>query len=130
MLRIIKPFHVPNFDSVLVPFVKVIMNKLFFRIKPLTLQGKPLYLQGKTYDDCVHNVIDTVIQFDALGLVTHPEKSVFIPSQQLVILSFVLNSVTMTITLTQEKAIALQNACSALLNTASPTIREVARLLR
>ena len=51
-----------------------------------------LYLQGKSYDDCVHNVIDTVIQFDTLGLVTHPEKSAFIPSQQLVILGFVLIS--------------------------------------
>jgi len=88
-----------------------------------------LYLQGKTYDDCVHNVIDTVIQFDTLGLVTYPEKSAFIPFQQLVILGFVLNSVTMTITLTQEKAISLQNACTTLLNTASPTIREVARVL-
>ena len=88
-----------------------------------------LYLQGKTYDDCVHNVIDTVIQFDTLGLVTHPEKSAFIPSQQLVILGFVLNSVTLTITLTQEKAISLQNTCTTLLNTASPTIREVARVL-
>lgn len=39
-----------------------------------------LYLQGKTYDDCVHNVIDTVIHIDTLGLVTHPEKSAFHPS--------------------------------------------------
>ena len=38
-----------------------------------------LYLQGKTYDACVYNVIDTVIQIDTLGLVTHPEKSVFNP---------------------------------------------------
>ena len=88
-----------------------------------------LYLQGKTYDACVHNVIDTVIQIDTLGLVTHPEKSVFNPSQQLVILGFLLNSVKMTIKLTREKALALQTACTSLLNTASPTIREVARVL-
>ena len=89
-----------------------------------------LYLQGKTYKDYVHNVIDTVIQIDSLGLITHPDKSVFDPSQQLVILGFVLNSVTMTIKLTGEKALALQLACKALLNTASPAIREVARVLR
>lgn len=81
-----------------------------------------LYLQGKTYKDCVHNVIDTVVQIDSLGLITHPDKSVFDPSQQLVILGFVLNSVTMTIMLTGEKALALQLACKTLLNTASPTI--------
>ena len=52
-----------------------------------------LYLQGKNYDACVHNVIDTVIQIDTLGLITHPDKSVFNPTQQLLILGFVLNSV-------------------------------------
>ena len=88
-----------------------------------------LYLQGKTYNDCVHNVIDTVIKVDSLGLIVHPEKSAFIPSQQLVILGFVLNSVTMTVTLTSEKALALQNACQELLNTALPTIRKVACVL-
>ena len=88
-----------------------------------------LNLQVKTYDACVHNVIDTAIQIDTLGLVIHPEKSVFNPSQQLVILGFVLNSVNMTITLTREKALALQTVCTSLLNTASPTIREVAQVL-
>ena len=33
-----------------------------------------LYLQGKTYDLCVSNVIDTFIQFDSLGFTIHPEK--------------------------------------------------------
>ena len=51
----------------------------------------------------MYNVIDTLIQIDTLGLVTHDEKSAFRPSQ-LVILGFVLNSVT--ITLTEEKALA------------------------
>ena len=88
-----------------------------------------LYLQGATYKDCVHNVIDTLRQIDSLGLIAHPDKSVFNPSQQLVILGFVLNSVTMTVTLTREKALALQHACQALLSTARPTIREVARIL-
>ena len=44
------------------------------------ISSDDLYLQGKTYDACVHNVIDTVIQIDALGLVTHPEKYVFNPT--------------------------------------------------
>ena len=35
----------------------------------------------------------------------------------------------MTVTLTREKALALQHACQALLNTALPTIREVACVL-
>ena len=38
-----------------------------------------MYVQGKTYDACVHNVLDTIIEIDTLGLATHQEKSVFIP---------------------------------------------------
>ena len=34
-----------------------------------------LYLQGATYKDCVHNVIDTRLQIDSLGLISHPDKS-------------------------------------------------------
>ena len=56
-----------------------------------------LYLHGRTYDDCVKNVIDTTVLLDKLGLVVHPEKSSFIPSQVLVILRFIIHSLTMTI---------------------------------
>ena len=55
-----------------------------------------MYLQGQTYKECVHNVIDSVTRIDSLGLVAHPEKSVFNPSQQLEFLGFILNSVSMT----------------------------------
>ena len=39
-----------------------------------------LYLQGRTYNDCVKSVIDTTILLDNLVLVVHPEKSSFISS--------------------------------------------------
>ena len=42
-------------------------------------------LQGQTYDKCVRNVTDTTVLLDKLGLVVHPEKSVFIPTQVLTI---------------------------------------------
>ena len=85
-----------------------------------------LYLQGKTYDLCVSNVIDTFIQFDSLDFTIHPEKSVFVPSQRLVFLGFVIDSVAMTISLTPEKALKVQEACANLLDKGSMTIREVA----
>ena len=56
-----------------------------------------IYLQGQTYDQYVRNVIDITVLFDKLGLAVHPEKSVFIPTQVLTILGFVLNLVTMTL---------------------------------
>ena len=56
-----------------------------------------LYLQGQTHEKCVLKVIDTTVLLDKLGLIVHPEKSTFIPTQVLTILGFVINSVTMTI---------------------------------
>ena len=83
-----------------------------------------LYLQGRTYDDCLKNVADTILTFNDLGFVIHPEKSVFKPAQQLVFLGFVLNSVTMTISLTQQKAGELSEICTKMLHTEHPTIRD------
>ena len=85
-----------------------------------------LYLQGRTYDDYVKNVIDTTVLLDKLGLVVHPEKSSFIPSQVLVILGFIINSLTMTIQLTTEKALSLKTVCIDFLRANTLSIREVA----
>ena len=85
-----------------------------------------LYLQGRTYDLCVSNVIDTFIQFDTMGFTIHPEKSVFIPSQRFVLLGFIIDSVAMTITLTPEKALKVKEACATLLGQGPTTIRRVA----
>ena len=59
-----------------------------------------LYLQGATCAECVVNVIDTITLLEKLGFVIHSDKSALIPSQQLVTLGFILNSVDMTVRLT------------------------------
>ena len=87
------------------------------------------YMQGQNYELCVHNVIDTIILFTKLGLITHPDKSTFIPSQEITILGFLLNSKTMTVRLTIEKAKQLKQDCMKLKQTNSPPIREVARII-
>lgn len=87
------------------------------------------YLQGDTYQECLDNVVDTVKLFHSLGFVVHPEKSVFIPTQQITFLGFILDSKTMEIHLTQEKITKLKNACLEILNTPKPTLRSIARLL-
>ena len=82
-----------------------------------------LYLQGRSYDDCVK---DTTVLLDKLGLVVHSEKSSFIPSQVLVILGFIINSLTMTIQLTTEKPLGLKTVCVEFLRATTLSIREVA----
>ena len=46
------------------------------------------YLQGDEFADAVANVKATVHTFDFLGSISHPEKSVLIPTQGLTYLGF------------------------------------------
>ena len=88
-----------------------------------------LYLQGQTFHKCKNNVLDTVEQFDSLGFISHPSKSVFEPSQTLVILGFRLDSVKMTISLTEEKATAIAEHCKALVDLDRVKIHAVAQVV-
>jgi hypothetical protein len=89
------------------------------------------YLQGKTPEECCSNLIDTVTLFTQLGLLVHPEKCNFIPSQEIVILGFIINSVKMTVKLTPEKALALKSDCDLFLKKCpgNIAIREVAQII-
>ena len=88
------------------------------------------YLQSQTYEQCVGNVIDTILLLDSLGWVVHPLKSIFIPAQEIVTLGFIINSVSMTIRLTVEKARELKQSCEKLLKSNKPlTIRQLATVI-
>ena len=89
------------------------------------------YLQGKTQHDCSLNLIDTIKLFTQLGLLVHFDKCTFLPSQEIVILGFVINSKTMTVRLTPEKAQALQSECDTFLKKCkcSVKIRAVAQII-
>ena len=52
-----------------------------------------LCLQGKTYEECLTNVISTIKLLEELGFVVHSLKSVLIPSREIEILGFVINTV-------------------------------------
>lgn len=86
-------------------------------------------IQGKTYTDCICNVIDTVSQLDPLGFAIQLDKSVFILSQVIIALGFVINTVTMTIYLTAEKATSVQQICRTLPQRQTYSIRDVAQVI-
>ena len=86
-------------------------------------------LQGSSYRNCVENIVDTVCLMDSLGLTVHPLKSVFVPTQQIVFLGFVLCSVTMTIRLTPERCIEVIKSCQEILVAKRVTIRLFSKLI-
>ena len=83
------------------------------------------YLQGDTKEECQINVYETVNLFHSLGLVSHPEKSVFEPTQILIILGFEINSINMTVKL---KVTQLVDACQMLIQSTT-SIRSVAQVI-
>ncbi len=90
-----------------------------------------IYLQGKTSEKCRQNVIDSVTLFTRLGLLVHPDKSIFTP-QSLVILGFEISSVSMhTVRLTRKKAQAIKLDSEKFIHKSErkPIIREVAQIV-
>ena len=88
-----------------------------------------VWLMRQIWDDCAKHVVATVKLLDTLGFEVHPEKSVFIPTQKLVFLGFTLDSVSIIVYLTPEKALKLKPAATDLFNCKNPTIRDVAKVL-
>jgi len=67
--------------------------------------------------------------FDQLGFVIHPDKSEFLPKQEIEYLGFIINSVNMTITLTPKKKSDLYALAVEIYNSEQIKIRKLAKLL-
>ena len=88
-----------------------------------------IYLQGKNYNDCLRNIINTLKLFIKLGFIIHPTKSIFVPSKEIKMLGFILNSTTMTVRLMPEKKESIKSYCIELLEKQIFTIREIAKVI-
>ena len=87
------------------------------------------FLLGHSFEECQTNVTDTLNLYHDLGLLPHDVKSVTIPTQILHHLGFILNSLDMTVSISEEKHAKLKHTAQKVLDKKSPTIREVARLI-
>jgi hypothetical protein len=84
------------------------------------------FMKDQIYEKCVDNVVDHVMMLTNLGFVPHPSMCSLLPSQEIITLGFVINSVEMTIRLTPQKVTDIKTCCKLLLCTTKPTIRETA----
>lgn len=78
---------------------------------------------------CTKNVIDTTSLLDKVGFVIHPEKSVLLLTQIITFLGFVLNSIVMQVSLTPDRALKLKDTFEKLLDTVSPSMKDVAQVV-
>ena len=90
-------------------------------MKPVTLSFfEPILMintcKAKPKQKCIANVIAAITFFENLRLVIHPEKSVIVPQQRPVFLSFITDSILMTVSLTQDKITKIKTLLSSLLD--------------
>ena len=88
-----------------------------------------VYLQGDDYQYCCSNVLNTIKILKSLGFTIHLDKSKFIPTQYIIYLEFILNSVQITITLTVEKKGVILRLCQAIIKEDVVTIRFLSKLV-
>ena len=86
-------------------------------------------LQSESYEQCLQNVRDTMRLVDAVGLTTHPEKSIINPTQCIEFVGFLLNSVDMTVRLAPRKVNNLIELSKEILKAKAISIRYFAKLI-
>lgn len=84
------------------------------------------FLQGQTYNECEKGVIKSIKLFDGVGYVIHPIKSHLIPSNEITYLGFVINSIDMTVEITQEKKDDILSFAVTLIESFQISIRQLA----
>ena len=79
--------------------------------------------------EAIKAVTTTTETLAHMGFVVHPTKSMVRPSQNIVFLGFEINSITMTVKLTQSKKDEINQLCRILLTEQCYTIRVVASVI-
>ena len=86
------------------------------------------YLQGDSFTKCAKNLVRIDI-LESLGFYIKMEKSEIISKQQITFLGVIIDSLHMTITLTNEKKQKILKLCTAARLAHTLTIRELAKLI-
>ena len=87
------------------------------------------YLQGDLFTKCAENVIRTIDILENLGFYIKMEKLEITPKQQITLLGVIIDSLLITITLTNEKKQKNLKLCTAGRLAHTLTIKELAKLI-
>ena len=117
------------FTKVLTPSFKNLRSKGHLSVKYID----DSLLLGETFDlrplICFINIRATVALLRRLGFTIHPENSVLVPTKQITFLGFVIDSVKMTITLTEERKQSMYTICQNILSNYQATIWGLAQTI-
>ena len=84
---------------------------------------------GRGFVECERNIKLIVTLLDILGFVVHPDKSIFVLARPIEYLDFVIDSQSMTRSLTQKKKVSIKKLRHEVLQEKFLMIKNIARLL-
>ena len=84
---------------------------------------------GATFDQCLYSTQVTFNLLVSCGFIPNWKKSQLVPSQSITILGFLVNSVTMTISLPESKIRSMLELISGALSNPTMSIRHLAKLI-
>ena len=85
--------------------------------------------QRDTWELCGEPVACSAELIDSLRFTIHPWKSIFAPTQSIEFLGFVLDSRSMTVSLTHTKSVKLKQLCIDILQTDMVSIQSLAEFI-
>ena len=95
------------------------------RLRKIVVSGyiDDFFTKDHTSESCFNNVMSIAELFDRLGFVFPPDKSVLIPTQEITISGFEINSRKMSVKLTPQKEKNLKRLVNQLFSMKIPSIR-------
>ena len=87
------------------------------------------YCWERLFQISFKNIRAAVALLRELGFKIHPEKLVLVPTQQIIFLGFVIDSVKMTITVTEKRKQSIYTLCQNILSNYQAKVRELAETI-
>ncbi|XP_064643578.1 uncharacterized protein LOC135497676 [Lineus longissimus] len=82
-----------------------------------------------TFIEAVENILESAGLLDLLGFTIHQLKSILTPTQIIEFIGFILNSISMIVSLPARKKDKIKKLCASLLNSGKTTGRELAQVI-
>ena len=86
-------------------------------------------IKGDSKEQCISTTKEAARLFDGLGFTVHPSKSSFEPDQRILFLGFILCSISMTVSVSDEKAKTICNFIEDILEMTNISIRKFAKVI-
>ena len=126
---LVLPFGLPCSPRVFTKIAKVPLSVVRSKGHIALMYIDDGFIMGETFQLCWDATQCFLEVFVNAGFLPHPEKCCLWPSQEVQVLGFIVNSVTMTITIPQEKMQEIYDLCRSALLNPRMQIRQLCRLI-